>query len=71
MAYRSILNSEKLEQVTQKPNLLRKQRPELHEFELVRFGKGQIFGEVQHVVTRSLQEDPYIKYIFSQQAKIK
>ena len=48
-------HSDKLKQVTQKPSLLKKQPIEKYEFELVRFGRGQLFGEIQHVVDRSLQ----------------
>ena len=65
MSYRSILCSDKLKQVTNKSSLLKKLPAEKLEFDLVRFGKGQMFGEIQHIVSRSLNNDPFIQKLVS------
>ena len=45
-SYRSILNANQLKKVTNKSTLLNQLPPEKYEIELVRFGCGQIFGEI-------------------------
>jgi hypothetical protein len=54
MSYRAILNSKKLRQVTSKPLILKTEPGRKVEFELIRFGHGQVIGEIQHVLKRDV-----------------
>jgi len=36
---------------------LRLRPPEKHEFELIRYGKGQMFGELQHAMKNAIEQD--------------
>ena len=65
--YRSILNVDQLKKVTNKPVLLNSLPPEKYEVELVRFGCGQIFGEIRHVANKRFFDDPKFGDLFAMQ----
>ena len=66
--YRYILCSDKLNEVTRKPTLLGTNPAEHHEIELVRFGKGQIFGELNSILAK-IKSDHDPMYNLAQTAK--
>ena len=53
-SYRAILDSKKLRQVTSKPLILKSVPSRKVEFELVRFGYGQVIGEIKHVLKQDI-----------------
>ena len=53
-SYRAILDSKKLRQVTSKPLILKTEPSRKVEFELVKFGYGQIIGEIKHVLKQDI-----------------
>jgi hypothetical protein len=64
--YRAILQTDKFCNMTNKPFLLRQKPVERHEFELVRFGTGQIIGEVQQVISKAIIKNDQLNTIINQ-----
>jgi hypothetical protein len=61
--------TEKLRSVTKKPSLLRQKPLETQKFEMTRFGKGHLIGEVFACLPKLMEEDFFFSNII-QQAKM-
>lgn len=62
-SYRAILSSDKFKKITKKPSLLRQKASERIEYQLVKFGSGQIFGETPHIIEKEIKRDGELQKI--------
>lgn len=60
-SYRNIIRNDKFKSLTRKPNLLREQPVERQERELIKFGRGKMFGDIRQIIKLNYDHDPELQ----------